>query len=87
MATVLKRARMRTDCWRYQCRCCRLRGWQLLRGRGGIKHSRLAGACKHCKKLKMKCEFTLGDLRTCNRCKTSGYACIVEGRKPRNAPK
>ncbi|KAI8977808.1 hypothetical protein BD414DRAFT_495685 [Trametes punicea] len=44
------------------------------------------GACKHCKKLKMRCEFP-PDENTCRRCKTSGHQCIVEGRKPRNAPK
>ncbi|EMD31564.1 hypothetical protein CERSUDRAFT_119609 [Gelatoporia subvermispora B] len=47
--------------------------------------SRLPGACRHCKKLKMKCEFPQGE-NTCKRCRGSGHPCIVEGRKPRNAP-
>ncbi|KAI0773153.1 fungal-specific transcription factor domain-containing protein [Trametes elegans] len=47
--------------------------------------ARLPGACKHCKKLKMRCEFPQ-DENTCKRCKSSGHQCIVEGRKPRNAP-
>ncbi|EPS93162.1 hypothetical protein FOMPIDRAFT_63796 [Fomitopsis schrenkii] len=33
----------------------------------------------------MKCDFPPGE-NTCRRCKSSGNACIVEGRKPRNAP-
>ncbi|KAH9840148.1 uncharacterized protein C8Q71DRAFT_479209 [Rhodofomes roseus] len=53
-------------------------------GHGGP--TRLPGACKHCKKLKMKCDFPKGD-NTCRRCKAGGISCIVEGRKPRNAPK
>ncbi|KAI0795864.1 hypothetical protein C8Q75DRAFT_744153 [Abortiporus biennis] len=47
--------------------------------------ARLPGACTHCKKLKMKCDFPPGE-NTCKRCKASGHPCIVEGRKPRNAP-
>ncbi|KAF9267092.1 hypothetical protein L218DRAFT_955568 [Marasmius fiardii PR-910] len=46
---------------------------------------RLPGACTHCKKLKMKCDFPEGD-NTCKRCKSGGHVCIVEGRKPRTAP-
>ncbi|KAJ3931253.1 MAG: putative fungal-specific transcription factor [Lentinula lateritia] len=46
---------------------------------------RLPGACSHCKKLKMKCDFPLND-NTCKRCKAGGHVCIVEGRKPRTAP-
>ncbi|KAI0084549.1 hypothetical protein BDY19DRAFT_970897 [Irpex rosettiformis] len=46
---------------------------------------RLPGACTHCKKLKMRCEFPKGE-NTCRRCRTSGHPCIVEGRKPRNTP-
>ncbi|KAF5391201.1 hypothetical protein D9757_003162 [Collybiopsis confluens] len=46
---------------------------------------RLPGACTHCKKLKMKCDFPLHD-NTCKRCKSGGHVCIVEGRKPRTAP-
>ncbi|OCB90564.1 putative fungal specific transcription factor [Sanghuangporus baumii] len=34
----------------------------------------------------MKCEFPQGD-NVCKRCKAGGHACIVEGRKPRSAPK
>ncbi|EJD40885.1 hypothetical protein AURDEDRAFT_115753 [Auricularia subglabra TFB-10046 SS5] len=49
------------------------------------KASRLPGACTHCKKLKMKCEFP-DDENTCRRCKAGGHECIVEGRKPRTAP-
>ncbi|KXN81254.1 Protein priB, partial [Leucoagaricus sp. SymC.cos] len=48
--------------------------------------SKRPGACKHCKKLKMKCDFPRND-NTCKRCKAGGHACIVEGRKPRTAPK
>ncbi|GJE99679.1 fungal-specific transcription factor domain-containing protein [Phanerochaete sordida] len=47
--------------------------------------SRLPGACTHCKKLKMRCFFPAGETM-CARCKTSGHICVVEGRKPRNAP-
>ncbi|KAJ3986547.1 putative fungal-specific transcription factor [Lentinula detonsa] len=46
---------------------------------------RLPGACTHCKKLKMKCDFPSND-NTCKRCKAGGHVCIVEGRKPRTAP-
>ncbi|PFH48536.1 hypothetical protein AMATHDRAFT_65250 [Amanita thiersii Skay4041] len=52
------------------------------KGSGGL---RLHGACSHCKKLKMKCDFPKGD-NTCKRCKSGGHVCIVEGRKPRTAP-
>ncbi|KAJ7689015.1 hypothetical protein B0H17DRAFT_1202621 [Mycena rosella] len=59
------------------------------------------GACTHCKKLKMKCDFGPApagsangsvngrDLldNTCRRCRAGGHVCIVEGRKPRSAPK
>ena len=34
----------------------------------------------------MKCEFPQGD-NVCKRCKAGGHACVVEGRKPRSAPK
>lgn len=47
--------------------------------------SRLPGACTHCKKLKMKCEFKKNE-NTCKRCQSGGHVCIVEGRKPRTAP-
>ncbi|KAM5545448.1 hypothetical protein V8D89_000486 [Ganoderma adspersum] len=53
-------------------------------GQGSLP-TRLPGACKHCKKLKMRCEFPPDD-NTCKRCKSGGHQCIVEGRKPRNAP-
>ncbi|KAJ3730753.1 fungal-specific transcription factor domain-containing protein [Lentinula raphanica] len=46
---------------------------------------RLPGACTHCKKLKMKCDFPPNE-NTCKRCKSGGHVCIVEGRKPRTAP-
>ncbi|KAJ7472027.1 hypothetical protein FB451DRAFT_1399313 [Mycena latifolia] len=72
-------------------------------GMGGLgvrsKGARPPGACTHCKKLKMKCDFgpapagsggangkgTLDN--TCRRCRAGGHVCIVEGRKPRSAPK
>ncbi|KZT35974.1 hypothetical protein SISSUDRAFT_1050554 [Sistotremastrum suecicum HHB10207 ss-3] len=44
---------------------------------------RLPGACKHCRKLKMKCEFEDPYDVVCKRCKTSRHECIVEGRRPR----
>ncbi|KIK36132.1 hypothetical protein CY34DRAFT_539200 [Suillus luteus UH-Slu-Lm8-n1] len=47
---------------------------------------RKTGACTHCKRLKMKCDFPDG-ASTCKRCATGGHPCIVEGRKPRTAPK
>jgi hypothetical protein len=47
--------------------------------------TRLPGACTHCKKLKMKCDFPKNE-NTCKRCKAGGHHCIVEGRKPRTAP-
>ncbi|KIK64122.1 hypothetical protein GYMLUDRAFT_40371 [Collybiopsis luxurians FD-317 M1] len=52
---------------------------------GSRKMGRLPGACTHCKKLKMKCDFPPND-NTCKRCKAGGHVCIVEGRKPRTAP-
>ncbi|KAF9048353.1 hypothetical protein BDZ89DRAFT_1057928 [Hymenopellis radicata] len=52
---------------------------------GGNRGGRLPGACTHCKKLKMKCDFPPND-NTCKRCKGGGHVCIVEGRKPRTAP-
>ncbi|KAF7291885.1 hypothetical protein MIND_01213800 [Mycena indigotica] len=63
-------------------------------GMGGLgvrsKGARLPGACTHCKKLKMKCEFAMdgdGEMdNTCRRCRAGGHVCIVEGRKPRSAP-
>ncbi|KAJ7063569.1 hypothetical protein C8F01DRAFT_1251097 [Mycena amicta] len=52
---------------------------------------RLSGACTHCRKLKMKCEFPRDNEgkmdNTCRRCRTSGHVCTVERRKPRSAPK
>ncbi|CAL1702548.1 unnamed protein product [Somion occarium] len=53
--------------------------------KGPSAQTRLPGACTHCKKLKMKCDFPK-DENTCKRCKSSGHHCIVEGRKPRNTP-
>ncbi|KAF7318088.1 hypothetical protein HMN09_00316700 [Mycena chlorophos] len=54
------------------------------------KGARLPGACTHCKKLKMKCDFGMdgdGEMdNTCRRCRAGGHVCIVEGRKPRSAP-
>ncbi|KAF7361496.1 hypothetical protein MSAN_01183000 [Mycena sanguinolenta] len=57
------------------------------------KGARLPGACTHCKKLKMKCDFGPGGSgtgdptdNTCRRCRAGGHVCIVEGRKPRSAP-
>ncbi|KAJ7086358.1 hypothetical protein B0H15DRAFT_346070 [Mycena belliarum] len=66
-------------------------------GMGGLgvrsKGARLPGACTHCKKLKMKCDFgpAPGGVKdaldnTCRRCRAGGHVCIVEGRKPRSAP-
>ncbi|KAJ7725204.1 hypothetical protein B0H16DRAFT_284443 [Mycena metata] len=68
-------------------------------GMGGLgvrsKGARLPGACTHCKKLKMKCDFGPGGSgspgrdptdNTCRRCRAGGHVCIVEGRKPRSAP-
>lgn len=54
-------------------------------GETGVAGPRKAGACSHCKRLKMKCEFPEG-ATSCRRCTHSGYACIVEGRKPRIVP-
>jgi hypothetical protein len=48
--------------------------------------NRLPGACTYCKRLKMKCLFPPGE-NVCKRCKTGKHDCIVEGRKPRSAPK
>ncbi|KAJ6516841.1 hypothetical protein C8R47DRAFT_406527 [Mycena vitilis] len=70
-------------------------------GMGGLgvrsNGARLPGACTHCKKLKMKCDFGPGGSgspggsdgadNTCRRCRAGGHVCIVEGRKPRSAPK
>ena len=36
--------------------------------------------------LQMKCEFKKNE-NTCKRCQSGGHVCIVEGRKPRTAPK
>jgi hypothetical protein len=36
--------------------------------------------------LQMKCDFPKNE-NTCKRCKAGGHQCIVEGRKPRTAPK
>ncbi|KAF8177381.1 hypothetical protein K438DRAFT_1845777 [Mycena galopus ATCC 62051] len=70
-------------------------------GMGGLgvrgKAARLPGACTHCKKLKMKCDFGPGGSgssagngdpadNTCRRRRTGGHVCIVERRKPRSAP-
>lgn len=51
----------------------------------GVVGQRKTGACTHCKRLKMKCDFPDG-ASTCKRCATGGHPCIVEGRKPRTAP-
>jgi hypothetical protein len=48
--------------------------------------NRLPGACTYCKRLKMKCTFLTGE-NVCKRCKSGKHDCIVEGRKPRSAPK
>lgn len=55
------------------------------KGKGTKKRSRLPGACTHCKKLKMKCDFPKGE-NTCRRCKAGRHVCVVEGRKGRTAP-
>lgn len=54
-------------------------------GRAMGRQSRLPGACTHCKKLKMKCDFPKNE-NVCKRCKAGGHQCVVEGRKPRTAP-
>ncbi|KAJ1304155.1 hypothetical protein OPQ81_008555 [Rhizoctonia solani] len=51
--------------------------------RTGEKEKAKSGACKHCKRLKMKCTFDPPGSATCQRCRGSGQDCIVEGRKPR----
>ncbi|KAJ7599512.1 hypothetical protein C8J56DRAFT_916834 [Mycena floridula] len=53
-----------------------------LDARNSGNQGRLPGACTHCKKLKMKCDFPERET-ICERCKTGGHVCIVEGRKPR----
>ncbi|CAE6465310.1 unnamed protein product [Rhizoctonia solani] len=53
------------------------------RQRMGEKEKTKGGACKHCKRLKMKCAFEPPGSTTCQRCRSSGQVCIVEGRKPR----
>ncbi|KAF7290709.1 hypothetical protein MIND_01311600 [Mycena indigotica] len=54
---------------------------------GGAK---LPGACGHCRKLKMKCEFATdadGETEdTCRRCQATGHVCMVERRNQRSAP-
>ncbi|KII84899.1 hypothetical protein PLICRDRAFT_179226 [Plicaturopsis crispa FD-325 SS-3] len=52
----------------------------------GAVPTRLPGACTNCKRQKMKCEFHENQ-NQCQRCRASNHPCIVEGRKPRNAPK
>lgn len=47
---------------------------------------RLPGACRYCKKLKMKCEFLSPDAASCKRCMQGGHQCVVEGRKQRIGP-
>ncbi|KAL4066301.1 hypothetical protein V8B97DRAFT_1029260 [Scleroderma yunnanense] len=54
-------------------------------GGTGVPGGRKAGACTHCKRLKMKCEFPEG-ATSCKRCTNTGHPCIVEGRKPRIVP-
>ncbi|KAG8996728.1 hypothetical protein FRB94_008065 [Tulasnella sp. JGI-2019a] len=44
---------------------------------------RLPGACKSCKKLKMKCVFESDNDMVCKRCRDQSKECIVEGRKQR----
>ncbi|CAE6498442.1 unnamed protein product [Rhizoctonia solani] len=51
--------------------------------RTGEKEKGKSGACKHCKRLKMKCTFDPPGAAACQRCRGSGQECIVEGRKPR----
>ncbi|CUA76993.1 Conidial development protein fluffy [Neurospora crassa OR74A] [Rhizoctonia solani] len=53
------------------------------RMRTGEKEKAKSGACKHCKRLKMKCTFDPPGAAACQRCRSSGQDCIVEGRKPR----
>ncbi|KAJ7124189.1 hypothetical protein C8R44DRAFT_980593 [Mycena epipterygia] len=53
-----------------------------------VSGARLPGACTHCKKLKMKCDFEpvkAGTENTCRRCRSVGHECIVEGRRPRRS--
>ncbi|QRV81483.1 Fungal specific transcription factor domain [Ceratobasidium sp. AG-Ba] len=47
------------------------------------KEKARSGACRHCKRLKMKCTFDPPNAATCQRCRSSGQDCVVEGRKPR----
>ncbi|KAG8934710.1 hypothetical protein FRC02_009412 [Tulasnella sp. 418] len=44
---------------------------------------RLPGACRNCKRLKMKCVFENDEDRTCKRCRDTGRECNVDGRKRR----
>ncbi|KAF8530244.1 fungal-specific transcription factor domain-containing protein [Hysterangium stoloniferum] len=44
------------------------------------------GACRYCKKLKMRCEFPTDSSTTCKRCQSGNHECVVEGRKPRSGP-
>ncbi|KIJ37500.1 hypothetical protein M422DRAFT_781631 [Sphaerobolus stellatus SS14] len=56
------------------------------RTEGAKPTQRLPGACRYCKRLKMRCEFVPPDSPTCRRCKSGGHQCVVEGRKPRSGP-
>ncbi|EUC56134.1 fungal specific transcription factor domain protein [Rhizoctonia solani AG-3 Rhs1AP] len=53
------------------------------RQKTGANEKGKSGACKHCKRLKMKCTFDPPGAAACQRCRSGGQDCIVEGRKPR----
>ncbi|KAL5638649.1 hypothetical protein ACGC1H_003117 [Rhizoctonia solani] len=53
------------------------------RQKTGANEKVKSGACKYCKRLKMKCTFDPPGAAACQRCRSGGQDCIVEGRKPR----
>ncbi|CEL61426.1 putative serine/threonine-protein kinase WNK4 OS=Arabidopsis thaliana GN=WNK4 PE=1 SV=1 [Rhizoctonia solani AG-1 IB] len=44
---------------------------------------RAPGSCNGCKRLKLKCVYDQPGSTSCQRCRSSGRVCAVEGRKPR----
>nr|GAT47127.1 predicted protein [Mycena chlorophos] len=65
-------------------------GTEAVGAQPGVNTARLTAACSHCRKLKMKCEFSVdadGEMEdACRRCQATGHKCTFEERRQRRPP-
>ncbi|PPQ98668.1 hypothetical protein CVT26_013814 [Gymnopilus dilepis] len=47
--------------------------------------ARVIFACRRCRMLKVRCEYTPGRKGTCNRCHNGGHECVIDRRMPRRS--